>query len=175
MMQNSKTAIFAGGCFWCTESDFQDENGVLRVVPGYTGGNLENPTYAQVSSGTTGHKEAVLVEYDPKKISYETLLDIFWSGIDPHNAKGQFCDIGPQYKTAVFYTDDHQKEQAEESLRIHQKQLDAPIVTDILPADTFYTAEEYHHDYAVKNPIRYKAYRQGSGRDRRLSEVWSEQ
>jgi peptide methionine sulfoxide reductase msrA/msrB len=161
-----KTAIFAGGCFWCMEPPFENSKGVIEAVAGYTGGHVENPTYQQVTSGSTGHYEAVQVTYDPEQISYEQLLDVFWRQIDPTDDGGQFADRGTQYFTAIFYNDDEQKKQAEES----KKRLagldiyDSPIVTAILPAVTFYRAEEYHQDYYRKNVIHYNSYKKGSGR-----------
>ena len=168
------TATFAGGCFWCMEPPFENTEGVIDVVAGYTGGHLENPTYEQVVSGTTGHYEAVLVTYDPEKVTYKQLLDVFWHQIDPTDDGGQFADRGTQYFTAIFYHNKEQKEQAEES----RKALDAsdifdkPVVTAILPAETFYRAEEYHQDYYKKNVMQYSMYKIGSGRVDFINETW---
>ncbi len=170
-----KTVIFAGGCFWCMEPPFEDVSGVIDVSAGYTGGHVENPTYEQVLTGSTGHYEAVRVIYDPDVLSYDELLEIFWRQIDPTDADGQFADRGTQYLTAIFYTDDEQKKTAEES----RKQLDAsgifeqPVVTAILPALPFYMAEEYHQDYARKNVLQYSLYKSGSGRSGFLEKTWN--
>jgi peptide methionine sulfoxide reductase msrA/msrB len=172
--QNTREAVFAGGCFWCTESDFEKVDGVIEAISGYTGGHVANPSYRQVSSGGTGHIEAVKVVYDTEKISYPELLDIFWRHVNPTDSGGQFVDRGPQYRSAIFYADEEQRRQAEAS----KKQLAAsghfkgPIVTDLLPLGTFYPAEDYHQDYYKKNPIRYKLYRANSGRDRYLTKTW---
>jgi peptide methionine sulfoxide reductase msrA/msrB len=170
------TATFAGGCFWCIEHPFQQLDGVIEVTSGYTGGNEVTPTYDQVSSGTTGHLEAVQIAYDPAKITYAELLDVFWQQIDPTDAGGQFVDRGKQYRTAVFYHDEEQRRQAEASKAALAKsgRYDRPLVTEIVPAAAFYRAEEYHQDYAEKNPLRYGYYRQGSGRDRYLKRTWGE-
>jgi len=167
-------AIFAGGCFWCIESDFQDIPGVLSAVSGYTGGKGDNPTYKQVTYGNTGHYEAVEITYDEKKISYQQLLDLFWVNIDPFDARGQFCDKGPSYLSAIFVLDDQQRQLAEASKAQRQNQLgeDKPIVTPILAASKFWPAEDYHQDYYKTNPIRYKLYRFNCGRDARLDAVW---
>lgn len=170
----TKTATFAGGCFWCVESDFEKVDGVIEAVSGYTGGRVENPTYEQVSSGDTGHLEAVQVIYDPSKIGYEELLDVFWRHVDPTDPGGQFVDRGDQYRTAVFYHDEEQKRLAEAS----KKALDAsgrfekPVVTPILKAGPFYRAEDYHQDYYKEHAIRYKFYRWNSGRDQFIEKVW---
>jgi methionine-S-sulfoxide reductase len=167
-----KTAIFAGGCFWCIETAFVGLKGVTKVTSGYTGGNVPNPTYEQVSSGTTGHFEAVEVEYDPEMVDYDALLDRFWLQIDPTDPDGQFSDKGPQYRTAIFYSDQEEKaaiSRSKEEL-IQSKRFDKPIVTQILPAGEFYPAEDYHQEYYKKNPLRYHLYRMGSGRDRFLKE-----
>lgn len=170
-------ATFAGGCFWCMETAFEGMEGVVSVTSGYTGGRTEKPTYEQVSSGGTGHAEAVQVVYDPAKIDYARLLHIFWRNIDPTSAKGQFCDRGDQYRSAIFYHDASQKRASEASkLAIEaSKRLREPIVTEIVPFSTFYPAEEYHQDYYKKNPLRYKIYRFGCGRDKRLSEIWGDE
>lgn len=169
-----QTATFAGGCFWCMEPPFENTKGVIDVVAGYTGGNVENPTYEQVTSGTTGHYEAVQVTYDPEQISYPELLAVFWRQINPTDDGGQFADRGTQYFTAVFYHNEEQRLQAEES----KKALDAseifdnPVITAILPAKTFYKAEEYHQDYYKKNVLRYSMYKTGSGRSDFIKETW---
>ena len=165
-------AIFAGGCFWCEETAFEGVPGVQAVISGYTGGTKKQPTYDEVSSGSTGHAESVRVVFDPAKISYARLLDIFWHSIDPLSAGGQFCDRGTQYRSAIFYRDDAQRRAAEESKRKIQAQLKQPIATEIAAAGEFYPAEEYHQDFFRKNPVRYLSYRTGCGRDRRLKELW---
>jgi len=172
--ENLASAIFAGGCFWCTESDFEKVDGVVEVVSGYTGGDEENPTYEQVSSGTTGHYEAVQVYYDPLKISYAELLDVFWRHVNPTDAGGQFVDRGPQYRSAIFYHDEEQKALAEKSKAAMDSSgvFKAPLVTPIIPLKQFYPAEKYHQDYYKENPIRYKWYRSGSGRDQYLVSIW---
>ncbi|WP_332674586.1 peptide-methionine (S)-S-oxide reductase MsrA [Aromatoleum sp.] len=170
------TAVFAGGCFWCMEPPFDKLDGVISTTSGYTGGNVANPTYKAVSSGGTGHFEAIRIEYDPKKISYEQLLETFWPNIDPTDAGGQFCDRGNQYRAAIFYADEAQRvtsERSREALAAN-KPFPQPIVTEIVPASTFYPAEEYHQDYYLKNPLRYKFYRHGCGRDRRLESLWGD-
>ncbi len=169
-------ATFAGGCFWCTESDFKKVDGVVEVISGYTGGDKDNPTYEEVCSGRTGHYEAVQVVYDPEKISYRGLLEIFWRHIDPTDAGGQFVDRGSQYRSAIFTHDENQKQAAEESKRALAAAdvFRRPIVTEILPLDRFYKAEEYHQDYSKKSPTRYQMYRYGSGRDRFLERVWAQ-
>ncbi|MCB1319759.1 MAG: peptide-methionine (S)-S-oxide reductase MsrA [Leptospiraceae bacterium] len=171
-----ETAIFAGGCFWCVESDLEKLDGVISVISGYTGGDVENPTYEEVSDGGTGHREAVMVTFDPQKISYETLLQAFWHNVDPVDARGQFCDKGFQYTSAIFYGSPEQKAAADDSKMLleadEQRFGGQTIATEILPAKTFYPAEDYHQDYYKKNPIRYKFYRGRCGRDNRLKEVW---
>jgi len=164
---NVALATFAGGCFWCMVQPFAKLPGVKEVVAGYTGGHVERPTYEQVCSGRTGHYEAVQVIYDPSKVTYEKLLDTFWSQIDPTDPSGQFADKGPQYRTAIFYHDEEQKRAAEESKAALDKsgKYDKPVVTQILPATVFYPAEEYHQDYYKKNPEHYKRYKIGSGRE----------
>jgi peptide methionine sulfoxide reductase msrA/msrB len=176
MSDNTRQAVFAGGCFWCTESDFEKVEGVLEAVSGYTGGHVDSPTYKQVSAGGTGHLEAVKVIYDPDKIDYDTLLEYFWRSIDPTDSGGQFVDRGPQYRSAIFYSNARQKAQAEASKEELSASgiFDQPIVTEILPLGTFYAAETYHQDYYKKRPIRYKWYRSGSGRDQFLQKVWAE-
>ena len=173
-MGETKNATFAGGCFWCMEPPFENAPGVLDVFSGYTGGQVTNPTYKQVVTGTTGHYEAIEIVYDPSKISYKELLEIFWKNIDPTDADGMFVDRGQQYSSAIFYHDDEQKKIAQESKAALEAsgQFDKPIVTPILPYKEFFHAEEYHQDYYKKNPIRYNYYRSGSGRDRFLLGVW---
>lgn len=168
------TATFAGGCFWCMEPPYDELDGVISTTSGYTDGQTENPTYKEVSSGKTGHTEAVQVVYDPEKVSFERLVDVFWRNIDPTDAGGQFCDRGSPYRPALFYHDEAQRAVAERSLAELEanKPFKEPIVTPIVAASTFYPAEEYHQDYYLKNPIRYKYYRNGCGRDRRLKELW---
>ncbi len=172
----TESAVFAGGCFWCMEPPFDKLDGVLSTTSGYIGGHVEDPGYKQVSAGGTGHAEAVEVVYDPRKISYEELLAVFWRNIDPVDGKGQFCDKGSQYRSAVFYVDEYQKRAAEESKAALEKsgRFREPIATEIVPATTFYPAEDYHQDYYLKNPIRYKYYRHGCGRDRRLEKLWGD-
>jgi len=169
-------ATFAGGCFWCMESPFEKIDGVKEVVSGYTGGHKENPTYEEVSAGSTGHVEAVEVTYEPSRVTYPQLLDVFWRQIDPTDPGGQFVDRGSQYRAAIFYHSEEQRILAEKSREAIGKsgRFQAPIVTEILPASRFYKAEEYHQDYYRKNPIRYKFYRFNSGRDQYLKKVWGE-
>jgi peptide methionine sulfoxide reductase msrA/msrB len=169
-------ATFAGGCFWCMEPPFERLMGVVDVVAGYTGGTKENPTYEEVSSGVTGHLEAVEITYDPSKVSYEELLEVFWRQIDPTDPGGQFGDRGPQYRTAIFYHSDEQRRLAEESKKAIEQsgRYSAPIVTQILRASKFYRAEEYHQDFYKKSSTRYKSYRDYSGRDRYLDKVWGD-
>ncbi|MDR3555012.1 MAG: peptide-methionine (S)-S-oxide reductase MsrA [Syntrophobacteraceae bacterium] len=169
-----QTATFAGGCFWCVQTDFEKVKGVVKVISGYTGGHVENPTYEEVSSGKTGHVEAVQVLYDPKKVSYEQLLSFFWRHIDPTDPGGQFVDRGLQYRSVIFYHNEEQRAAAEKSKSELEKsgRFHKPIVTEILPFSKFYKAEEYHQDYHTKNPIRYRYYRFRSGRDQFLEKVW---
>ncbi|HXF78567.1 MAG TPA: peptide-methionine (S)-S-oxide reductase MsrA, partial [Usitatibacter sp.] len=159
-------ATFAGGCFWCVESDFDRVPGVTATISGYTGGRTVNPSYHDVSSGTTGHAESVEIFYDPKKVTYEHLLDVFWHSVDPTTKDRQFCDAGTQYRTAIFYHDEAQRKAAEASrAKIEKgKPFKAPIVTEIAMAGPFYPAEDYHQDYYKKNPVRYQIYRTGCGR-----------
>jgi peptide-methionine (S)-S-oxide reductase len=166
------SVILAGGCFWCMEPPFDKTDGVISTVSGYSGGKSANPTYAQVSAGSTGHLEVVKVEYDPAKVSFEKLLDIFWLNIDPVDAEGQFCDKGSQYRSAIFFGNEKEKELAEASKKQIAAKLGEEIATDILPAATFYPAEDYHQDYYDKNPLKYKFYRYGCGRDARLEALW---
>ena len=172
--RNLEVATFAGGCFWCMQPPFDKIDGVAATTPGYTGGRQKDPTYEQVSAGITGHTEAVQVLYDPKRVSYARLLEVFWRNIDPTVENRQFCDVGSQYRTAVFYHNEEQKRLAEESKAALEKSkpFKGAIVTMIVPASTFYEAEAYHHDYYKKNPLRYKFYRSTCGRDRRLKELW---
>jgi len=167
-------ATFAGGCFWCMEPPFDELPGVVSTTSGYTGGHKKNPTYEEVSTGGTGHTEAVEILYDPAKISYAQLLDVFWRNIDPLTPNRQFCDVGPQYRAAIFYHDREQKQLAEASRSALEKsgRFDRPIVTEIVAASAFYKAEEYHQDYYKKNPIRFKFYKFNCGRARRLEELW---
>ncbi len=171
---DTEIAIFAGGCFWCTESDFDKVKGVVATTSGYIGGHKQNPSYQEVSSGSTGHAEAVKVEFDPKQVTYAQLLDAYWHSVDPTVKNKQFCDHGSQYRTAIFYLNDKQREQAQQS----KEQLDktkpftAPIVTEISLATEFYPAEAYHQDYHSRNPLRYRYYRYSCGRDARLAELW---
>ena len=172
-----RKATFAGGCFWCLEADFEKLPGVIKVVSGYTGGQKEQPTYEEVSSGRTGHLEAIQVDYDPARIGYEELLDTFWRHIDPTDSGGQFADRGSQYQTAIFYHDEEQRLRAEQSKeRLNRSgRFSKPVVTQIRPFTRFYEAEEYHQDYHQKNPLRYEAYRWGSGRDRFLEGTWGKE
>src|SRR3989338_4561873 len=171
---DSAVAVFAGGCFWCTEADFDKLPGVLEPTSGYIGGSIENPTYEEVSSGRSGHIEAVQVRFDPRQTSYAKLLEAFWPTIDPVNGNGQFCDNGPQYRSAIFYLDAEQQRLAESSKTAlaASGRLQQPIATVIQAATTFYAAEDYHQDYHTKNPLRYSYYRHGCGRDQRLQALW---
>jgi len=172
----TEKATFAGGCFWCMEPPYDVLPGVISTTSGYIGGKTVNPTYEQVSSGATGHTEAVQVVYDPAKVSYEKLLEVFWVNIDPTVKDRQFCDAGTQYRTGIFYHGEAQRKAAEASKAALEKSkpFKAPIVTPIEMAGTFYPAEGYHQDYYVKNPVRYKFYRNGCGRDARLKELWGD-
>jgi peptide-methionine (S)-S-oxide reductase len=165
-------ANFAGGCFWCMEHPFDQIPGVVSVTSGYTGGQKKNPTYKEVSAGGTGHAESIQVVYDPAKVTYEKLLDVFWHNIDPFAKDRQFCDSGHQYRSAIFYYTEEQHRLALQSKALLEKELKEPIVTEIVPASEFYPAEEYHQNYYKKNPIRYKYYRSRCGRDERLKELW---
>ena len=169
-------AIFAGGCFWCVEADFDKIPGVLATVSGYSGGRIPNPNYRQVSSGGSGHAEVVEVAFDPAKVSYRTLVDYFWRTIDPTVKDRQFCDIGSPYRTAIYPLDAEQLAQAKASMAELQKSkpFKQPVVTEIVLATAFYAAEDYHQDYYRKNPERYKQYRNGCGRDARLTELWGD-
>ena len=170
-------ATFAGGCFWCVEESLKEIPGVVSVVSGYAGGRVRNPTYEQVSEGTTGHAESVQLTYDPARLSYERLVEIYWRNVDPTDPGGQFCDRGNQYRTAIFYEGEAQKRAAEESKRALEEsgRLKKPIVTAIVPLETFYPAEDYHQDFCRKNPLRYTTYRAACGRDRRLAELWGKE
>jgi peptide methionine sulfoxide reductase msrA/msrB len=175
--QQLAVATFAGGCFWCVEADFDKLPGVIRTVSGYTGGKIENPSYKQVSGGGTGHLESLQVFYEPARVSYEDLLAAFWRMVDPTDAGGQFVDRGEQYATAIFYHDEAQQRAAEQSKAAlaASGRYDKPIVTPILPAETFYPAEDYHQNYHSVNPLRYKYYRYRSGRDQYLEKTWGEE
>jgi peptide-methionine (S)-S-oxide reductase len=172
--QGLSKATFAGGCFWCMEKPFDQLQGVVSTTSGYTGGQLPNPTYRQVSSGTTGHAESVQVVYDPTKVSYEKLLDVFWHNVDPVDAEGQFCDRGNQYRSSVFYQDETQHKLAEQSKVAIANQLNQPIATDIVSASEFYPAEDYHQNYYQTHAAKYRFYRFACGRDQRLAKVWGE-
>jgi peptide-methionine (S)-S-oxide reductase len=171
-VQERAVATFAGGCFWCVESDFDHVPGVIATISGYTGGHVANPTYEQVSAGGTGHAESVEVVYDPSKISYKELLTYFWHHIDPTVKDRQFCDIGNQYRTAIFTHNPAQWKLAEESKKKVAAELGKPIYTQIADAGPFYKAEDYHQDFYKKNPLKYKFYRWNCGRDQRIEEVW---
>jgi peptide-methionine (S)-S-oxide reductase len=172
----TETATFAGGCFWCMVAPFENTPGVVSVTSGYTGGHVANPTYEEVSSGQTGHAESVQVIYDPAKVSYTRLLDVFWHNIDPTTPARQFCDSGDQYRTAIFYHGDEQKKEALASRDALAASgvLKAPIVTQIVPAAAFYPAEEYHQDFYKKSELRYQIYRHACGRDQRLKELYGD-
>ena len=171
------TATFAGGCFWCVESDFDAVPGVVETISGYTGGTVDNPTYKQVTAGGTGHREAVQIRYDPKQVSYERLLHVFWRSVDPTDDGGQFCDRGESYQTAIFVGSEEQRLLAEASREALEQSevLDAPVVTPIEMAGAFYPAENYHQDYYTKNSVRYRFYRFSCGRDSRVQQVWGNQ
>ena len=171
--ERTETAIFAGGCFWCVQHDFDQVPGVISTTAGYTGGDKKNPTYEEVSAGGTGHVEAVQVDFDPAKVTYKQLLDFYWHNVDPTRNDGQFCDTGDQYRPVIFYTTQTQREEALASKdEMIKENKVKPILVDILPAKTFYPAEEYHQKYYQKNPIRYKFYRSRCGRDDRLKNLW---
>ena len=170
--KGAATAIFAGGCFWCMQPPFDRLEGVISTTAGYTGGHTKNPTYEEVSAGGTGHAESVRVVYDPARVSYAQLLEVFWHNIDPLTANRQFCDAGSQYRSAIFYADETQRRLAEESKRALEKARGWRIVTEIVHAGEFYPAEEYHQEFYRKNPVRYKTYRFLCGRDQRLKELW---
>ena len=174
--QQTEAAIFAGGCFWCVESDFDKVDGVLSTTSGYVGGRTANPTYRDVSAGGTGHTEAVRVEFDPARISYAQLLEKFWPSIDPTMKDQQFCDVGSQYRSGIYPLNEQQLKAATASKAALEKTkpFRQPIVTEIVMAGTFYPAEEYHQDYYLKNPVRYSFYRRNCGRDARLKELWGD-
>jgi methionine-S-sulfoxide reductase len=167
-------ATFAGGCFWCMEPPYDELEGVLATTSGYIGGSTADPTYQEVSAGGTGHAEAVQVTYDPAKVSYQELLEVFWVNVDPLDAGGQFCDRGDQYRTGIFVHDDEQRRLAEDSKQalVDSGRFEQPIVTEIVAAGSFYPAEDYHQDYYEKNPLRYNFYRWNCGRDARLEQLW---
>jgi peptide methionine sulfoxide reductase msrA/msrB len=171
---NRRVATFAGGCFWCVEADFEKVDGVIEAISGYAGGHTENPTYREVSAGVTGHAEAVQVLYDPEKVSYPELLDVFWRHVNPTDPGGQFVDRGSQYRTAIFYHDDDQKRLALESKMAleNSARFEKPIATEITKLTQFYRAEDYHQDYYKRHALRYKFYRSNSGRDKFLKKVW---
>jgi peptide-methionine (S)-S-oxide reductase len=174
---NQAIATFAGGCFWCMEKPFDELAGVISTTSGYTGGTVADPTYYEVSAGGTGHVEAVQVVYDPTQVSYDQLLEVFWRNVDPVDDRGQFCDHGSQYQAKIFANTDEQRQLAEQSkqaLSAQAKFQRQPIVTAIESSQSFYPAEDYHQDYYLKHPLRYKVYRTGCGRDRRLAELWGE-
>jgi len=172
--EKTAKATFAAGCFWCIEKPFDNTDGVIKTTVGYTGGHTPNPTYKEVSGGASGHIEAIEVEYDPNKVTYTELLDIFWKNIDPTQADGQFCDMGKQYRSAIFTHNSKQKKLATTSREALDQSgvLKSKIVTELTPASTFYAAEDYHQDYYLKNPLRYNYYRYRCGRDQRLEELW---
>lgn len=174
--QPPAVATFAGGCFWCMEPPFDELDGVLSTTSGYTDGHRKNPTYQEVSAGGTGHTEAIQIEYDPEKISYAQLLEVFWKNIDPTTKNSQFCDHGSQYRSGIYYHDEAQRQAAQASLESLQinKPFKEAIATELDAASTFYPAEDYHQDYYQKNPVRYKYYRYRCGRDQRLDELWGE-
>ena len=176
MAQETETATFAGGCFWCMEHPFDELNGVISTTSGYTGGHKNHPSYAEVSSGTTGHAEAIEIRYNPKRVTYQKLLDVYWRNSDPTTPNRQFCDVGTQYRPAIFYHSEAQKQAAEASKQelMQHKSFDRPIITEITAAGPFWPAEEYHQNYYLKNPIRYKFYRYNCGRDQRLQQLWGE-
>ncbi len=169
---DTRTAVFAGGCFWCMEGPYDGRPGVLSTISGYAGGTQRNPTYEQVSAGGTGHYEVIEITYDPSRISYQQLVDIYWRNVDPFDGGGQFCDRGKHYASAIFAGNAEEREIAEASKRALATQLGKPIATEVLPATKFYAAEDYHQDYYVKNPVRYKYYRYSCGRDARLESIW---
>ena len=168
-------AVFAGGCFWCMEKPFDTIDGVISTTSGYTGGEIDGPTYKEVSYHKTQHIEALRVVYDPTQVSYDRLLEVFWHNVDPTQADGQFCDRGHQYTTAVFVGDKDDRKKAEKSKKSTQKELGQTVVTDIRDAATFWVAEAYHQDFYKKDPAHYSRYRKGCGRDARLAELWGDQ
>lgn len=172
--QRNETAIFAGGCFWCMEPPFDKLDGVISTTSGYTSGHKKNPTYKEASAGISGHTEAIQVIFDPKQISYAELLQVFWKNIDPVAVDRQFCDAGTQYRSGIYYLDEKQEAAAKQSFQQLEKNkpFEGIIATEIVAASTFYPAEEYHQNYYIKNPLRYKYYRYSCGRDQRLTELW---
>ncbi len=174
-MSTHEKATFAGGCFWCMVKPFDEIDGIISIVSGYTGGHVENPTYKQVCTNTTGHLEAVQITFDPELITYSELLDMYWTQIDPTDPGGQFYDRGESYQTAIFYHNDEQRQLAEQSkITLGEKAIfNKPIVTEIREAKPFYKAEEYHQDFYKKDPQHYQAYHRGSGRERFIEEHWS--
>jgi len=168
----TETAIFAGGCFWCMEEAYEEVPGVSAVVSGYAGGEVENPTYKQVSSGSTGHYEVVEVEYDPGQVTYEELVEVFWRNVDPFDDRGQFCDKGSQYLSAIFVKDDEERKLAEATKEEVAARFSMPVSTEILAESVFYPAEDYHQDFYKTNSARYKFYKFGCGRVQRLEEIW---
>lgn len=173
--ETTRTAVFAGGCFWCVEEVFDKVDGVVETTSGYSGGHVPDPTYEQVLEGDTGHHEVVRVTYDPDVVGYEGLLDAFWVNVDPFDAGGQFCDRGTPYLSAIFVGNEEERRLAEESRRQVADRFDQEIATKILPAEEFYVAEEYHQDYYNKNPFRYHFYKWSCGRERRLDEIWGDE
>jgi peptide-methionine (S)-S-oxide reductase len=173
--QDLKQATFAGGCFWCMEKPFDHVQGVVSTTSGYSGGHVVNPTYQQVTAGSSGHLEAMQVTYDPDLISYEELLYVYWRNVDPFDGGGQFCDRGQSYSPAIFYQTEDERELATRSMEQVQETLGRTVEVDIRTFDAFYAAEDYHQDYYMKNPIRYAWYRSGCGRDRRLQEIWADE
>jgi peptide-methionine (S)-S-oxide reductase len=173
--EEAKTAIFAGGCFWCVESDFDRMPGVVETTSGYTGGSLPNPTYKQVTAGGTGHFEAVRITYDPGQVGYADLLAAFWRSVDPTDPGGQFCDRGDSYRTGIFVGNDEERRLAEASKRAAEDSLGKPVVTAIATAGPFFPAEDYHQDYYKKNPVQYRTYRWACGRNKRVEKLWGEQ
>ena len=172
VFSQNKTAVFAGGCFWCMEEAFEAVDGVDKVVSGYTGGTTKNPNYEQVTNQNTGHYEAVLISYNPQKISYAQLLDIFWKNVDPYDDEGQFCDKGPSYLSAIFYSNDEKKLLIEDSVKRLTQINTKLIATKFIKLDIFYSAEGYHQDYYKRNPLKYNYYKTSCGRVKRLKEVW---
>lgn len=173
--KNAQTAIFAGGCFWCVEYDFDHVPGVVETISGYAGGHLLNPTYRDVVSETSGHREVVQIKFDPSKVSYDQLLDVFWRSVDPTDAHGQFCDRGESYTTAIYTVGDDQQAAAVASSAKAMDDLGKKIVTVIEPATVFYPAEDYHQDFYQTNPVRYKAYRYGCRRDAKIESLWGDE
>lgn len=172
--ENTAKAMFAAGCFWCIEPTFDNIDGVLETVVGYSGGHTKNPTYHEVGTGTTGHTESILVIYDPQKVTYAKLLEQFWFNVDPFDGDGQFVDRGPQYRPAIFYFDEAQRKLAQQTAAEVEKEKGQKVKVEITEASAFYPAEDYHQEYYEKNPTRYKFYRFGSGRDNRLKAIWGE-